>query len=109
SEAKRGRRCPRFVSSLLCLIALSYCFALSLCIVAFPSLDMSLSHPSKILVVGPAWIGDMIMAQSLFKVIKQRKPDTRIDVLASPWTLPLLARMPEVDNTIEMPLGHGKV
>jgi len=70
---------------------------------------MSLSHPSKILVVGPAWIGDMIMAQSLFKVIKQRKPDTRIDVLASPWTLPLLARMPEVDNTIEMPLGHGKV
>lgn len=70
---------------------------------------MSLSHPSKILVVGPAWIGDMIMAQSLFKVIKQRKPDTRIDMLASPWTLPLLARMPEVDNTIEMPLGHGKV
>lgn len=51
----------------------------------------------------------MMMAQSLFKVIKQRKSDTRIDVLASPWTLPLLARMPEVDNTIEMPLGHGKL
>ena len=67
------------------------------------------SSPSKILIIGPAWIGDMMMAQSLFKVIKQRKPDTRIDVLASPWTLPLLARMPEVDNTIDMPLGHGKI
>jgi heptosyltransferase-2 len=65
--------------------------------------------PSKILIVGPAWIGDMMMSQSLFKVIKQRKPDARIDVLASAWTLPLLARMPEVDNTIEMPLGHGKI
>lgn len=67
------------------------------------------SSPSKLLIIGPAWIGDMMMAQSLFKVIKQRKPDTQIDVLASPWTLPLLARMPEVDNTIEMPLGHGKI
>ena len=53
------------------------------------------SSPSKILIIGPAWIGDMMMAQSLFKVIKQRKPETQIDVLASPWTLPLLARMPE--------------
>src|SRR5690606_10678790 len=65
--------------------------------------------PSKILIIGPAWIGDMMMAQSLFKLIKQRKPATQLDVLASPWTLPLLARMPEVDNTIEMPLGHGKL
>lgn len=65
--------------------------------------------PSKILIVGPAWIGDMMMAQSLFKVIRQRKSSTQIDVLASAWTLPLLARMPEVDNTIEMPLGHGKI
>lgn len=66
------------------------------------------SSRSKILIVGPAWIGDMMMAQSLFKTIKQRKPATQIDVLASAWTLPLLARMPEVANTIEMPLGHGE-
>lgn len=63
----------------------------------------------KILIVGPAWIGDMMMAQSLFKSIKQRKPAAQIDVLASAWTLPLLARMPDVANTIEMPLGHGKI
>jgi heptosyltransferase-2 len=64
---------------------------------------------SKLLIIGPAWIGDMMMAQSLFKVLKQAKPNRTIDVLASPWTLPLLARMPEVDSTIEMPLGHGKI
>lgn len=68
---------------------------------------MASSDPASILIVGPAWIGDMVMAQSLFKVLKQRNPHVRLDVLASPWTLPLLARMPEVDNTIEMPLGHG--
>ncbi len=68
-----------------------------------------MSDPSKILIVGPAWIGDMVMAQSLFKVLKARKPSPRIDVLASGWTLPLLSLMPEVDNTIEMPLGHGKI
>lgn len=67
------------------------------------------SSPAKILIIGPAWIGDMMMAQSLFKVLKTRKSNTQIDVLASAWTLPLLARMPEVDNTIEMPLGHGKI
>lgn len=67
------------------------------------------STPSKILIVGPAWIGDMMMAQSLFKVLKQRNPEVELDVLASAWTLPLLTRMPEVDNTIDMPLGHGAV
>lgn len=65
--------------------------------------------PAKTLIVGPAWIGDMMMAQSLFKVLKKRNPDLQLDVLASPWTLPLLARMPEVNNTIEMPLGHGEL
>lgn len=51
----------------------------------------------------------MMMAQALFKQIKQQNPDAQIDVLASAWTLPLLTRMPEVDGAIEMPLGHGKV
>lgn len=67
------------------------------------------SGKPQILIVGPAWIGDMMMAQALFKVLKQRKESPQLDVLASPWTLPLLKRMPEVDNTIDMPLGHGKI
>jgi heptosyltransferase-2 len=30
-------------------------------------------------------------------------------VLAPAWTFALLARMPEVENALEMPLGHGKL
>lgn len=64
---------------------------------------------NKIVVVGPAWVGDMVMAQCLFKVIKQHNPNVIIDVLAPSWSLPLLARMPEVANAIVMPIGHGKL
>ncbi len=63
----------------------------------------------KILIVGPAWVGDMVMAQCLFKLLKQRDPHVIIDVLASAWSLPLLARMPEVSAAIVMPLGHGQL
>ncbi|MBT7479323.1 MAG: lipopolysaccharide heptosyltransferase II [Gammaproteobacteria bacterium] len=64
---------------------------------------------SKILIVGPSWVGDMVMAQSLFKVLKQQSPNAVIDVLAPAWSLPLLERMPEVNQGIAMPLGHGKL
>lgn len=63
----------------------------------------------RILVVGPAWVGDMVMAQSLFKLLKCRQPDARIDVVAPSWTLPLPERMPEVEDSILMPLGHGEL
>jgi heptosyltransferase-2 len=62
-----------------------------------------------ILIVGPAWVGDMVMAQSLFKVLKQRNPAVQIDVLAPAWTEPLLARMPEVHDAIPVALGHGQL
>lgn len=59
------------------------------------------------LVIGPSWVGDMVMAQSLFITLKQRDPDITIDVLAPAWSKPLLERMPEVRKAIDMPLGHG--
>jgi heptosyltransferase-2 len=64
-------------------------------------------HPERCLVVGPSWVGDMVMAQSLFIVLKKRFPELQIDVLAPAWSRPLLERMPEVSNAIDMPLGHG--
>lgn len=51
----------------------------------------------------------MIMAQSLFKVLKRHRTDCAIDVLAPPWTQPLLACMPEVRSVIQMPVGHGEL
>jgi heptosyltransferase-2 len=49
----------------------------------------------------------MVMAQSLFMTLRARWPDCDIDVLAPAWSRPVLARMPEVRETVEMPLGHG--
>lgn len=69
---------------------------------------MSAIPASKILVVGPSWVGDMVMAQSLFITLKQQQPDCVIDVLAPGWSRPLLERMPEVNAAIDMPLGHGE-
>jgi heptosyltransferase-2 len=63
----------------------------------------------KILIIGPAWIGDMVMAQSLFKLLKQQYPSATLDVLAPAWTFSLLSCMPEVSQAIEMPLKHGEL
>jgi heptosyltransferase-2 len=63
----------------------------------------------RILIVGPSWVGDMVMSQSLFKTLKQNDPDCEIDVLAPAWSLPILARMPEVRKGIVLPFGHGEL
>ena len=63
----------------------------------------------RILIVGPAWIGDMVMAQSLFKILHQKQSNVQIDVLAPAWTEPVLMRMPEVHNTIQIPIEHGQL
>lgn len=67
------------------------------------------SVPRRILVVGPSWVGDMVMAQSLFMALKTQDPAVIIDVLASPWSRPLLARMPQVSQAIDLPFAHGEL
>lgn len=63
----------------------------------------------KYLIVGPSWIGDMVMAQSLFIALKQQYPDCVIDVLAPEWSLPVLKRMPEVNRGLAVPVKHGEL
>ena len=63
----------------------------------------------KYLIIGPSWVGDMVMAQSLFIDIKQRQPECQIDVLAPAWTAALLDRMPEVTELIAGNFNHGKL
>ena len=65
--------------------------------------------PEKILVLGPAWVGDMVLAQSLFKTLKANNPNCGIDVAAPAWTLPLLERMPEVSGKIALTFKHGEL
>jgi len=66
-------------------------------------------NPEKYLIVGPSWVGDMVMAQSLCKVLKAQQPEAEIEVLAPPWSEALLARMPEVSASVVQPLGHGQL
>lgn len=63
----------------------------------------------KILVVGPSWVGDTVLAQPLFRRLRQRDAELQLDVLAPSWTLPLLRRMPEVSEAIASPFGHGQL
>lgn len=63
---------------------------------------------NKILIIGPAWVGDMVMAQTLFRFLKSQHPNVIIDVVAPRSTSPLLACMPEVRTAISLPVGHGE-
>jgi heptosyltransferase-2 len=62
---------------------------------------------TRILVIGPAWVGDMVMAQSLFMMLRAREPDAIVDVVGPAWSVPLVARMPEVRRGIALEADHG--
>ena len=59
------------------------------------------------LIIGPSWVGDMVMAQALFISLKQQQPDCRITVLGPARMRSLADRMPEVDEAIDLELEHG--
>lgn len=62
----------------------------------------------KVLVVAPAWVGDMVMAQTLFKALK-RQGASEIAVLAPRWTLDVSRRMAEVEHFILADFAHGEL
>lgn len=49
----------------------------------------------------------MIMAQALFKVLRDQDSGVALDLLAPQWTVPLASRMPEIRDAITLPFGHG--
>jgi len=63
----------------------------------------------KILLVGPSWIGDTILAQPLMTLLHQRHSNLALDVLAPAWTFPVVERMPEVRQAIPSPFAHGEL
>lgn len=62
-----------------------------------------------VLVVAPAWVGDMVMAHVLVQILKARQPAPRVGVLAPPATAPLASRMPGVDAVHVLAVGHGEI
>lgn len=64
---------------------------------------------TRVLIVGPAWVGDTVLAQPLFMRLHQRIANLTLDVLAPPWTSAVLKRMPEVSTVIDNPFRHGEL
>ena len=65
--------------------------------------------PKRILIVGPSWVGDMVMAQSLFIDLQDRYAGVLIDVLAPAWTAALTDRMPQINRFVKASFEHGKL
>jgi len=61
----------------------------------------------KVLIVAPSWLGDLVIAQSLFK--KLHNSNHEIHVAAPLWNKEILDFMPEVSKKILMPFEHGEV
>jgi len=63
----------------------------------------------RILIVAPSWIGDTLLAQPLFARLHKKLPGVVLDALASPWTAPVLRRIPEIAEVVEAPFAHGEL
>ena len=70
---------------------------------------MAKNSQDKVLIVGPSWVGDMVMSQALYKALKETNPLTNITVLARSTLRPLLERMPEVDEILNSDFAHGEL
>lgn len=65
--------------------------------------------PEKILVVAPAWIGDLVISDVLVQSLMKIHPACVIDYLAVGWALPIALRLQGVNRVMEIPAGHGEL
>lgn len=63
----------------------------------------------KILIVAPAWVGDMVMAHSLVQVLLSSSPGVEIHILAPSASEPLARRMSGVSASHMQAIGHGEL
>lgn len=68
-----------------------------------------MTTPYKILIIAPSWVGDMVMSQTLLKMLKLKYGvNCQIDVLVNQWALDVVKRMPEVNQVYINPFKHGE-
>jgi heptosyltransferase II len=73
------------------------------------SLPASPPAAGKILIVAPAWVGDMVMAHALVQLLLRGNPAAEIHVLAPAATAPLATRMDGVAQSRVLNVGHGQL
>lgn len=63
----------------------------------------------RILIVGPAWVGDLVMTQALVAQLVATHPEAEIDLLVPSWASALAARMPGASQVFGLSAGHGQL
>jgi lipopolysaccharide heptosyltransferase II len=55
-------------------------------------------EPQKILIRGPNWVGDAVLAIPAMKSVRERFPDSEITLLVRPWVAGLFTSAPFIDT-----------
>ena len=64
---------------------------------------------TKILIVAPAWIGDLVMSIALLNALKEINKDVNIDLLVNENLYDLAQCLPNVSKLIVSKTRHGKL
>lgn len=56
--------------------------------------------PRRVVVIQTAWLGDVILTTPLFRAVKRRWPETRVEAVVIPGTAPVLEGLTDVDGVI---------
>ena len=64
---------------------------------------------TSVLIIAPQWVGDLVMAQVLFKCLKQQWPAAQLDVVVPPWGAVVTQAMPEIHRTYALQSARGKL
>jgi len=63
----------------------------------------------KRLIIGPARVGDMVMAQALARRLRRLDRAGSVHMMAPAATFPLIAHMPEIDRGWLLDIAHGRL
>ncbi len=58
---------------------------------------------SRILIIRPDHLGDLLFITPALRVLRQRHPDAHITALVGPWGVPVFSNSPLVDDVIALP------
>ncbi|ASK78053.1 lipopolysaccharide heptosyltransferase II [Paraphotobacterium marinum] len=62
----------------------------------------------SILIIAPAWLGDLVMSHALLKKLK-REQTVQLDLAVPNWLVPVAKRIPEIRNIISIPFKHKEL
>ncbi|MFQ5895347.1 MAG: glycosyltransferase family 9 protein, partial [Nitrospinota bacterium] len=65
------------------------------------------SEAGSVLVLGPTWVGDTVLATPFLASLRSALPEARVSFLANGWTRALVGTFPWVDRVLVLGEGGG--